>query len=269
MDNAYKKSSFASAFFFLPRREREALSAVYAFCRTADDIVDDGHKNAQERLNALRGELDNIYANAPQTKPGKALRQALKNYPVPKRYFSDLLDGMQRDLQTPVRYATLQDLEWYLYRAAGVVGLMCIEIFGYKNPQSRQYAAALGSAVQLTNIARDIGQDAKINRIYLPKEYLQKFNVSEREILTLRDNKNTRALARCFAQLAQERYNKARALLPKEDFAALFPARVMGNVYEALLKKFLTGTCAINGKKLKLNKLQKIITLLKTRGERP
>jgi len=258
---SYKKSNFGGAFFFLPKQKREALGVIYAFCRMADDIVDEGFIDAKERLAALRAEI-----RKPQTPLCKDLAEVMKKYNIPHQYFTDLIDGMARDLQTPVRFETFEDLKWYMYRAASVVGLMCIEVFGYLNPAAREYAVNLGYAVQLTNIARDVHEDALINRIYLPKEDMQKFGVSEEDIL---NGKCPQDLLLYQLNKAQDYYAAAAKLLPGEDFKTLMPARAMGNIYYEILKKLQKTPCGCVGKKIKLNKAQKLLVLYKTWRENP
>lgn len=261
---AYKKSNFGGAFFFLPEEKRRALSSVYDFCRLADDIVDEDYPDAEQRLRNLRKELDNLYAGSAETDIGRELAGAVKRFNIPKEYFADLIEGCERDLKTPVRYETFGDLQWYMYRVAGTVGLMCIHIFGYKNERTEKYAAALGYAVQLTNIIRDVAEDAKINRIYIPKRDMDSFGVKEEDILLLKDNRRTRALLFFEAQKAQELFIQASQLLPKEDFKAMLPARAMGNTYKAILQKLIARPCRLGDKKIKLNKIEKLLILFKT-----
>ncbi len=261
---AYKKSNFGGAFFFLSKEKKQALSIVYAFCRLADDIVDEGFKDAEERLSDLRQELDDIYKGSPKTDLGRELQKTVEDFKLPKEYFSDLIEGCAKDLQTPVRYESFGDLQWYMYRVACVVGLICIEIFGYKNEKTKQYAITLGYAVQLTNIIRDINEDAKINRIYIPKQDMESFGVTEEDILKQKDTRKTRALLFFEAQKAQELFNQAQKALPKEDFKNMLAARAMGNTYKAILEKLLARPCRLGDKKIKLSKIEKLLILLKT-----
>ena len=264
MNNNYKKSNFGAAFFFLSKAQKEALGIVYAFCRLADDIVDDTPKTAPAQLAALRQELEQVFGGTPETELGKDLQKVIKKFPIPKNYFFDLLDGVESDLKTPVRCQTQEDLNWYMYRVASVVGLMCIEIFGYKKPASKEYAVTLGYAVQLTNILRDIAEDVKINRIYLPLEDLQKFKVTEEDILTLKHTAEVKNLFDFELDKAQQLYNKARELLPKEDFKTLLAARAMGAIYEEILFKLKQKSCLPYEKKIKLSKWTKVWILFKT-----
>ena len=261
---SYKQSNFAGAFFFLSKTKKQALQSVYAFCRVADDIVDEGFEDAKERLITLRTELDNIYQNKPQTDLGKQLCPVVRDFSIPKQYFSDLIDGCKKDLQPALRYETFGDLQWYTYRVASTVGLMCIQIFGYKNEKTKDYAIALGHAVQLTNIIRDIAEDAKINRIYIPKQDMETFGVTQEDILQLKDTQKTRALLFFEAKKAREMFSKAEKMLPKEDSKSMLAARAMGNIYKAILNKLISRPCRLSDKKIKLNKVEKIIILFKT-----
>ena len=268
MNNGYKKSNFGAAFFFLSKQQKEALGIVYAFCRLADDIVDDTPKTAPQQLKELRAEIELVYQNKAQTELGKDLQKVLSKYPMPKEYFLGLLEGVESDLKTPVRFKTQEDLNWYMYRVASIVGLMCIEIFGYKNPKSKKYAVTLGYAVQLTNILRDICEDAKINRLYLPLADLQKFCVKEDDILSLKQSENIKNMLAFEADKAQKLYNEARNLLPKEDFKTLLTARAMGAIYEEILLKFKQKSCTVQEKKIKLSKAAKLLILFRTWREK-
>lgn len=218
---------------------------------------------------ALRAEIDAVFAGTPETDLGKDLLKTVTAFNLPKKYFIELLEGVAKDLDPQVRYNTPGDLRWYMYRVACVVGLMCIEIFGYKNPRAKEYAVALGYAVQLTNIVRDAGEDAKINRIYIPRAEMESFGVSEQELLSLKDSAKTKALLYFMLERAQDYYNKARRLMPKEDFVSLLPARAMGNIYESILKKLQKGACRLSGNKVKLSKTEKVMILFRTWREKP
>ena len=255
--NSYKKSNFGSAFFFLSKEQKEALGIVYAFCRYADDVVDDNFENAPKLLAELKGNL---------TKPSdeffNKLEQIIKKYSIPKQYFFDLIEGVEYDLKKPVRFETFKDLEWYIYRVAGVVGLMCIHIFGFKNERTKDYALALAKAVQMTNILRDIAQDSAIDRIYLPLEDLRKFEVPVKDILNKNNNYSVKKLLAFQRERTAAFYKQAQDLLPKEDFKNMLGARIMGNTYKAIFDK--TAPCIIFENKIKLSKIHKILILLKT-----
>lgn len=268
-NKSYKKSNFGSAFFFLEKDKKNALGIVYSFCRLADDIVDEDAPNAPKRLADLREEVDAVFNGTPQSALGKDLLKVIKKYPIQKQYFTDLLDGVESDLKTPVRYKTFADLQWYMYRVASVVGLMCLEVFGYKNPETRIFAKNMGYAVQLTNIVRDVTEDAAIDRIYLPQEDMESFGITEEDILKNRNNHKTKALLFFELERAQSYYNLARRTLPAEDFKNMMAARAMGAVYENLHKKLQKTGCYIGIKKIKLSKIEKITALLKTWREKP
>lgn len=268
MNNGYKKSNFGAAFFFLSKQQKEALGIVYAFCRLADDIVDDTPQTAPQQLKELRTEIELVFQNKAQTELGRDLQKVLATYSIPKEYFFGLLEGVESDLKTPVRFKTQEDLNWYMYRVASIVGLMCIEIFGYKNPLSKEYAVTLGYAVQLTNILRDICEDAEIGRIYLPLEDLEKFNVKETDILALKQSENLQKLLTFEAQKAQALYDKAHKILPREDFKTLLTARTMGAIYEQILFKFIQKSCTLQEKKIKLSKVVKLLVLFRTWSEK-
>lgn len=264
MNNSYKKSNFGVAFFFLSKEQKEALGIVYAFCRLADDIVDDTPQTAPEQLANLREEIELIFKGKPKTELGRDLRKVLHRFPIPKEYFLSLIEGVERDLKIPVRIKNQEELNWYMYRVASIVGLMCIEIFGYKNPLSKEYAVTLGYAVQLTNILRDIYEDAKINRIYLPLEDLQSFKITEEDFLSLKQTENMKKLFAYEIDKARKLYDKARQILPEEDFQTLLTARAMVAIYEEILLKLKQNACLPQENKIKLSKLKKLFVLFKT-----
>ena len=268
MNNSYKKSNFGAAFFFLSKEQKEALGIIYAFCRFADDIVDETPKTAPAQIADLYIELERVFAGNPKTEMGKDFQKVLTKFPIPRKCPFLLLEGVERDLHTPVRYRNQEELNWYMYRVASAVGLMCIEVFGYKNPQTQEYAKTLGYAVQMTNILRDITEDAKNNRIYLPLEDLKKFEVKEEDILALRLSENVNKLLAFEAQKTQALYDKAREILPHEDFKSMLAARAMGAIYEEILFKFKQKSCTLQEKKIKLSKAAKLLILFRTWREK-
>jgi len=181
------RSSFYYSFLFLPRPKRDAIYAVYALCRAVDDVADDaGDMEAKaQRLKGWREELDRCYAGRPTHPITRALRDCLSRYPIPKGYFEELIAGVEMDL-TLTRYRTFADLTRYCYRVASVVGLICIEIFGYRREATKEYAINLGLALQLTNILRDLKTDGRRGRIYLPQEDLERFGYREDDLLHCR-----------------------------------------------------------------------------------
>jgi len=233
-------SSFASAFWMLPKPKRNALHAIYAFCRLADDIADDpeiaGDRTAL--LERWRAELDAAFRGKAQQAVGIALSDAIESYQLPERVFSDLLDGVEFDLaEGPIE--TFDDLQLYCYRVASTVGLLVVRILGFENPRSLEFAETLGIAVQLTNVLRDVGDDASTGRIYLPSAELERFGVSTASIFARHMTDELQSLLSFNAQRAASHYDRAAKLLPEEDRRALRPATAMGRIYRALLDELI------------------------------
>lgn len=233
------KTNFYAAFLLMPREKREALNAVYAFCRHSDDIVDEepDKVKAEAELDAWRRELDDCFAGRPGHPIMRDLAEhGLASFPLPRVHFDEILDGCEMDLNTS-RYATFTDLERYCHRVASAVGLLCIEIFGYEDPRTRDYARELGLALQLTNILRDVASDATIGRIYLPLDELERFGVTERELLEQRPGERFPALMAHGVERASEVYARSRALGEKIWTPNLFPAEIMGQIYHRILRR--------------------------------
>lgn len=239
------RSNFAYAFLVLPKAKRDALYAIYAFCRISDDVVDEaaaangpgpGSVAPAERLAAWRAELDACFRGTPRHAVTQRLAEVLTRLPIPRTYFDELLNGVEMDL-VKTRYATFAELEQYCYRVAGVVGLMCIEVFGYSRSETRRYAEHLGTAFQLTNILRDVGCDGAKGRIYLPQEDLARFGCAEAEILERRLTPAFRALMRFQVARAESYYDAARGALPRVDRRPMLPAEIMRAIYSRLLRQ--------------------------------
>tara|TARA_Y100000588_G_C14104674_1_gene860380 strand:+ start:361 stop:1206 length:846 start_codon:yes stop_codon:yes gene_type:complete len=232
------KSNFYYAFLFLPKQKREAIYAAYAFSRHTDDLVDEAEspEKAAENLEGWRAELQACYCGAPTHPIAISLQNTLKDFSIPMSHFSHLIDGVEMDL-TKRRYDSFDDLYDYCYRVASVIGLICIDIFGYKNIQTREYAVNLGLALQLTNIIRDVATDARKGRIYLPNEDLVRFGYTEAELLAESYNGAFVDLMTFQYKRAREYYINAWGLLPIEDRKTLFSAEIMGNIYYLLLQE--------------------------------
>ncbi len=230
--------NFYYAFLFLPADKRAAVYSVYAFCRHSDDISDEpgALHDKRDQLRAWRDELENCYNGKPTRLVTRALRHTIERYPIPQRYFEELLQGVEMDL-TVQRYASFDDLRVYCYRVASAVGLACLEIFGYAHPGVRTYARHLGIALQLTNILRDVREDAERGRIYLPQEDLRAFGVREDDVLQKR---YTAAFA-SLMQFQQARilnyHRRAAACLLPGDRAGLMAPEIMAAIYRATLHK--------------------------------
>ncbi len=251
---AYKKSSFGPAFLFLSRKKRAALAHYYTFCRLADDIVDEPNQNPQQALKNLAQEVEYIYLGAPQTPWGRELVQDVRDFKLSKDRFTLLIEGMQADLEQK-KYATFEDLEWYLYRVAVIVGKATLDILGVRGPKAEELAQTLGSAVQLTNIVRDVYDDAKLGRVYLP------CSLTAQEILTHQHPDTLKQICRQTAQRARENYRQAFNLMDEFWPTTMLPCRVMGYVYQKNLAK-IEGTDFMNKRPLKLTKFEKIQMVL-------
>jgi phytoene synthase len=230
-------TSFYYSFLLLPRQKREAIYSVYCFCRAVDDAVDEAGSpgDAARELKAWENLVENCYRGNPQASPGGALAETVQRFDISKQHFVDVLDGVRMDL-TRNRYATFEELLPYCERVAGAVGRICVRIFGLRGEDADEYARNLGIALQLINIARDVGSDARRGRIYLPLADLERFGVTEQEILDQRYSPR-------FAALMAHHAQRARSYLLRADAASfnnqerwlLFPAQAMKAIYGALL----------------------------------
>ena len=236
-------SNFAVAFIFLSNKKRKAINALYAFCREVDDIADEckEYEIGKNKLDWWRFEIQRLFDNNPQHPVTKALLPHIKNYQLNQEYFIEILDGMEMDLNFN-RYESFKQLQLYCYRVASVVGIMSAKIFGYKNVQTNKYAHNLGIALQLTNIMRDIGEDARRDRIYVPLDQLKTLNISENEILALTKNEKFIDLINHLSLQAKGFYLEAIRQLPKEDKWAQLPGLIMANIYYILLHEIKQNT---------------------------
>jgi phytoene synthase len=231
-------SSFYYSFLFLPKAQREAIIALYAFCREVDDIADECKEVSVARIKLAwwRNEIENLYLGKPQHPVTKALAKAVHQYQLVQEHFLEIIDGMEMDLDQN-RYADFKQLQLYCYRVASVVGLLSVQIFGFKNRKTLKYAHDLGMAFQLTNIIRDVGEDARRNRIYLPLDELQKFGVSESDILNSIENDQIRALLDFQIERAESFYDRAFKQLPNEDKKGQRTGLMMAAIYRTLLRE--------------------------------
>ncbi len=241
------RSNFYYSFLFLPRPQREAIHAVYAFCRMVDDSVDQspGPEEAARRMTFWRSELAACAeraAGGPAAPAGpthpvtRRLSDLMARYPIPRRHLEEVLDGVAMDV-APRRYRTFVDLRGYCYRVASAVGLVCIEIFGYRDPSARDYAVQLGLAFQITNILRDLRSDAERGRVYLPLEEMQAFRCPESDLTAERPSPRFRELMRFQASRARGLFAEAHRLFPAADRRTLVAAEIMAGIYEALLDR--------------------------------
>ena len=253
------KSSFYYAFSLLPNEQRDAMNTVYAFCRKTDDIVDEqyGDSNIKyEKLRKWRIELEKGLRGHSEYLLLNKLSTIIEKFNIPMEPFYELIKGMEMDLQQ-VRYQNIDELLQYCYRVASTVGLMCIEIFGYKNQSARNYAINLGLAMQLTNILRDVKKDAANGRIYLPQNDLEKFRYTEQEIFNNTYNPNFYSLMSYEGNLAKDYFVKADESLNFEDKPSMFAARAMQHIYRKLLKKLEENRYDVFSRDINVNKYEK------------
>ena len=260
-------SNFYHAFRLLPAERYDALCALYAFCRFMDDIADHTSSlqepsiSRKERLtlllNTWREELRLCYAGTPRHPISLALADAVRKFPIAEEHLAGIISGVEMDLQKN-RYQTFAELYDYCYQVASLVGLICIEIFGYRNTSAREYAVNLGLAFQLTNILRDVGEDARRNRIYLPNEDLTRFHYSEQELLSGVYNEAFCALMTFEGARARNFYHSAVAQLAAEDRASLVAAEAMRFIYSRLLDKLEARRFRVFGQRVSLSTPGKI-----------
>ncbi|HEY8118864.1 MAG TPA: presqualene diphosphate synthase HpnD [Methylophilaceae bacterium] len=253
-------SSFYYSFLFLPRPRREAITALYAFCREVDDIADECHEQdvARTKLNWWRAEITNLFADNPQHPVSKALAPAVLAYDLKEEYFREIIDGMEMDLEQN-RYADFKQLHLYCYRVASVVGLLSASIFGFTNRQTLKYAHDLGLAFQLTNIIRDVGEDARRDRIYLPLDELAQFGVTENDILQGRESDQVRQLLEFQIERAETCYDRAFNQLPTEDRNAQRTGLIMAAIYRTVLREIKSdGAQKVLNARVSLTPLRKL-----------
>ncbi len=252
-------SNFYYAFMLLPSERRRALHAVYAFCRFIDDIADEAAvRDPAVLLARWREELERVFNGAPTRPVSRALADSVRRFNVARRYFDEVIDGVEMDLSR-TRYQTFDDLRLYCYRVASAVGLICIEIFGYRNPITRIYAENLGIAFQLTNILRDISEDAGRGRIYVPLDDLARFGVSPEEIFDGVHSERFERLMEFEANRAQSFYEAAERALPPEDRSTLLTAEAMRLIYGALLKRIMRSGYHVLGRRHSLSAPRKLL----------
>ena len=259
-DKAAKSgSSFYYSFMFLPSERRQAITALYAFCREVDDVVDECHdlSLAQTKLEWWRQEVGRVYGGTPTHPVGQALKDVIKGFRLPQEQLLEIIDGMAMDL-SQTRYLDFKGLQLYCYRVASVVGLLAAEIFGYQDRQTLKYAHDLGLAFQLTNINRDVGEDARRGRIYLPIEDLQRFEVPAKDLLEARYSDAFRELMAFQAERAEKFYDQAFAQLPAIDRKAQRPGLVMAAIYRTLLREIARDGFLVLDRRTSLTPLRKV-----------
>ncbi len=252
-------SSFYYSFLFLPPLRRRAITALYAFCREVDDVVDECHdpQIAATKLAWWRQELGRLYAGRPEHPVTQALQPILEQFNLPQEQLLEIIDGMEMDLQQ-TRYLDFKALSLYCYRVASVVGLLAAEIFGYADRQTQKYAHDLGTAFQLTNIIRDVGEDARRGRVYLPLDELQRFDVPLSDLLNARYSENFRRLMEFQIERAEQYYTQAMSELPAVDRKAQRPGLVMAAIYRTLLAEIRRDGCQVLSQRTSLTPVRKL-----------
>ena len=262
---AQSGSSFYYSFLFLPPQRRQAITALYAFCREVDDVVDETSDAsiAQTTLQWWRLEVEKMLAGAPTHPVTKALQPHLAPFNLRGEHLLAVIDGMEMDL-TQTRYLDFKGLERYCWHVASVVGILSASIFGYTDQRTLVYAEKLGMAFQLTNIIRDVGEDARRGRIYLPIDELQKFEVTAAEILNAKHSERFEALMKFQLARAQAYYNDAFAHLPATDRRAQRPGLIMAAIYRTLLEEIDNDGLRVLQHKVSLTPLRKLWLAWKT-----
>jgi len=258
-------SSFYYSFLFLPPERRRAITALYAFCREVDDTVDETTDGSVARIKLAwwRTEVSKMYAGTPTHPVMLALQPHIAPYNLQEQHLLAIVDGMEMDLDQS-RYLDYPGLQRYCWHVAGVVGILSASIFGYTNPQTLLYAEKLGLAFQLTNIIRDVGDDARKGRIYLPVNELQQFGVTANDLLKLQHSDKFEALMRFQAERAQAIYDEALGLLPKEDRRAQRPGLMMAAIYRTLLSEIQRDGFHVLNQRISLTPLRKLWLAWKT-----
>lgn len=256
---AQSGSSFYYSFLFLPKPRREAITALYAFCREVDDIADEcaDVNIARTKLEWWRTELANTFAGRPSHPVSHALLPAIRAYDLALEQFEEIIEGMEMDLQY-VRYADFKALQLYCYRVASVVGQLAATIFGYSDRKTLKYAHDLGLAFQLTNIIRDVGEDARRNRIYLPQDELAQFGVTEDDLLQGRESAGFNALMAHQVTRARAFYQQAMQALPQQDRKSQRPGLVMAAIYQKLLHEIERDEFRVLHQRITLTPLRKL-----------
>lgn len=256
-------SSFYYSFLYLPPEKRRAITAFYAFCREVDDVVDECTEEsvARMKLDWWRKEIASVYSEVQGEEPShpvaKALVEVIKTINLSASQLIEIIDGMEMDLNCN-RYPDFIALQLYCHHVAGVVGQLSAEIFGYQNIKTLEYAHNLGLAFQLTNIIRDVGEDARRGRIYLPEDELVKFGVSSEDILHSRESDNFRKLMEFQIERAEDYYTKAFSALPIEDRKNQRPGFIMAAIYRALLDEIKEDSCQVMRQRVSLTPIRKL-----------
>ncbi|MFB6291497.1 MAG: presqualene diphosphate synthase HpnD [Candidatus Bipolaricaulia bacterium] len=259
-----RAKNFYWAILTLPQDKRSAVYTIYTFARRCDDIADSSWKlsKKEEHLERVKGNLNQLYEGNPSGKLYEALERTVTEYEIPRTYFTQLVQGVEMDL-TKERYSTFKDLKIYCFRVASVVGLMLIEIFGYTDSKAKKYAIDLGLGMQLTNIIRDVAEDYRRGRIYIPEEDLEKFNCDFSEVDSQGINRQFRKLMDFEATRAREFFQSGKKLFPLlSRRARACPAGLYG-VYNKLLKEMEASGWKVWNERARLSTVRKVSAVLR------
>ncbi|MES2565040.1 MAG: presqualene diphosphate synthase HpnD [Pseudomonadota bacterium] len=252
-------SSFYYSFLFLPPERRRAITALYAYCREVDDVVDECSDVgvARTKLSWWRTQVAAIYHGTPQHPVARALHEVVGEYELGEAHLQEIIDGMAMDLEYNA-YPDFDALKVYCHRVAGVVGILSAKIFGYHDARTLDYAENLGLAFQLTNIIRDVGEDARRNRIYLPLHEMAECGVTADDILNARETEGFRALMKMQMTRANHYYDTAIARLPQADRKAQIPGLIMAEIYRALLREIEEDGAHVLRQRIALTPIRKL-----------
>ena len=274
LSNAYEEcrlitkreaKNFYYAFLTLPAAKRRAIYAAYAFCRHCDDAVDEvaSLDDKQATLLQITTRLDEAYRGQPQGPVFTALVHTARTWEIPQSYFQDVIRGVEMDL-TNNRYHTFEDLRLYCYRVASVVGLICLQIFGYSHPRAKDYAVDLGLAMQLTNILRDVQEDLARDRIYLPQEELHRFGYSEQELKKEVRNDAQRRLIAFQVERAQSLFQSGAKVLPYLSPRSRACPAVLAAIYTRILRRIPSNDYNVFGGRISLSGPEKLLVMTTT-----
>ncbi|VAW87302.1 Phytoene synthase [hydrothermal vent metagenome] len=265
-DKAAKSgSSFYYSFMFLPQQQRTAIIAIYAFCREVDDVVDECSdiNIARTKLTWWRDEIERLFSGEAKHPVTQALVKVIEQYSIPQEYFCEVIDGMEMDLDYN-SYPSFKELSLYCHRVASIVGLISVEIFGYKNRKTMKYAHDLGMAFQLTNILRDVYEDAEMGRLYIPLDELDKFGITQDDIINRRMTEEMKALFAFQADRAMKYYESAFEQLPDEDRYTQRSGVIMAAIYKTLLEEIKEDGYDVLKHRVKLTPIRKLWIAWKT-----
>jgi len=252
-------SSFYYSFLFLEPKQKQAMIALYAFCREVDDIVDECTEEsiARTKLQWWREEISRLFGGGPRHPVSKALADSLNHFDLAEEYFQEIIDGMEMDLDYQA-YPSFKELGLYCHRAAGVVGLLSAEIFGYKDRKTLDYARDLGFAFQLTNILRDVREDADRGRLYIPLDELEQHGVATDDIFAYKDSENMQSLFKSQSKRASDYYDKAYNALPDEDRYTQRCGLIMSAIYKTTLHEIENDGFRVLSHRTSLTPLRKL-----------